>query len=132
MYVPKFYPSRQPADFAAYRAHLKANLREPGRIEALKAMMTSSNAVEAFLNRVAVPTLVVMGTKDPDFKNPAAEAQWIADQVRGTVLMVEGAGHYPHAEMPERVGPAIVRFLAEGQSNHVSGGGQEQPCRVVG
>ena len=26
--------------------------------------------------------------------------------------MVEGAGHYPHAEMPEATAPAILAFLA--------------------
>ena len=41
---PNFYPSRKPADFAAYRAHLKDNVREPGRIEALGAMMNSSDS----------------------------------------------------------------------------------------
>ncbi len=55
MYFPKFYPSHKPDDFAAYRAALKANLREPGRMEALQAMMNDSDdataAVEASLGR---------------------------------------------------------------------------------
>jgi pimeloyl-ACP methyl ester carboxylesterase len=72
----------------------------------------SNAAVEASLARVTAPTLVVMGTKDPDFKDPVAEAQWIADQVHGTVLLVAGAGYYPHVEMPEQVGPEITRFLS--------------------
>lgn len=114
MYFPAFYPGRKPADFAAYRAHLRANLREPGRLEALRAMLlgdTSGAAVAASLARVAAPTLVVMGAKDPDFKDPAGEARWIADRVRGTADLVEGAGHYPHAEFPERTGPVIADFL---------------------
>jgi pimeloyl-ACP methyl ester carboxylesterase len=115
MYFPKFYPSRKPDDFAAYRARLKANLRERGRMEAVKAMMNdgadATAAVEYSLAQVKAPTLVVMGTKDPDFKDPAGEARWIADQLRGQVLMVEGAGHYPHAEIPAQVGPEIARFL---------------------
>jgi pimeloyl-ACP methyl ester carboxylesterase len=114
-YFPKFYPSRKPDDFAEYRARLRTNLRERGRMEAVKAMMNdaaaATAAVEASLARVAVPTLVVMGVKDPDFKDPTAEARWIADQVHGRVLLVEGAGHYPHVELPDRVGPEIARFL---------------------
>ena len=121
MYFPKFYPSRKPADFAPYRTQLRANLRERGRIEALRAMMNddeaSNAAVEASLARVTAPTLVVMGTKDPDFKDPVAEAQWIADQVHGTVLLVAGAGHYPHVEMPEQVGLEITRFLSVATSH---------------
>ena len=42
-----------------------------------------------------------MGTQDPDFPDPAKEAQWVADQVKGRVEMIEGAGHYPHTEFPE-------------------------------
>ncbi len=34
------------------------------------------------------------------------------ERTNGQVSMVAGAGHYPHAEMPQSVGPAIVDFLA--------------------
>jgi pimeloyl-ACP methyl ester carboxylesterase len=107
------FPSRKPADFDAYRAHLKKNLSEPGRLEALKAMLNrpDADAVGPRLSGVRAPSLVVMGTRDPDFKDPKGEAEWIADQLHGSMVMVDGAGHYPHAEMPERVGPEIVRFL---------------------
>jgi pimeloyl-ACP methyl ester carboxylesterase len=52
-----------------------------------------------------------MGDKDPDFKDPAAEARWVADSLRGTYRMVPGAGHYPHAEMPEITAPLVLSFL---------------------
>jgi pimeloyl-ACP methyl ester carboxylesterase len=51
-----------------------------------------------------------MGEKDPDFPDPAIEARWIADRLEGEVLMVPGAGHYPQAEFPELVSPAVVAF----------------------
>ncbi len=47
MHFPKLYPSRKPGDFDAYRATLKGNLRESGRIEALRAMMTASEPTPA-------------------------------------------------------------------------------------
>lgn len=65
------------------------------------------------LGNTGLPALVIMGTKDADFPDPAAEAQWAADQLGAQLLMIEGAGHYPQAEVPEQVGPAIVRFLGE-------------------
>jgi pimeloyl-ACP methyl ester carboxylesterase len=112
MYLQSFYPSQKPADFDAYRAYILANMREAGRVEALRALLNSSHAdVEARLNHVAVPTLVIMGNEDPEFKDPCAEALWIADQTHGSVLTVEAVGHFPHAETPDRVGPEIVRFL---------------------
>ncbi len=102
MYFPKFYPSQKPEDFETYRGRLKANLREPGRIQALKAMVNSPGDMEEELGTVTVPTLVMMGTKDPDFKDPTAEGEWIAEHIHGTAFMVDNAGHYPHAEMPEQ------------------------------
>jgi pimeloyl-ACP methyl ester carboxylesterase len=54
-----------------------------------------------------------MGTKDADFPDPAAEAQWVADRTGAKLLIVQGAGHYPQTEMPEQVGPAVVRFLQD-------------------
>ncbi len=112
MYYKSLYPTAPPADLATYRGALKANLREPGRFEALKGMLAASKAeCEARMDGVKAPTLVIFGTKDPDFTHPEAEAIWLAERLHGKLLMVEGAGHYPHAEMPQQVGPAIVAFL---------------------
>jgi pimeloyl-ACP methyl ester carboxylesterase len=111
-YYPRLFPTRKPDDFAAYFAALLANLREPGRPAALRAMMTASpNDSETALDRVRAPALVVMGTRDPDFKSPVAEANEVARRVRGEVRMIEGAGHYPHAELPDNTAPAILAFL---------------------
>jgi pimeloyl-ACP methyl ester carboxylesterase len=112
-YYTTLYPSRKPADFDAYSAALRANLQEKGRMEALQAMLRASKAAsEARLPRVAAPVLVVMGSKDPDFKQPEAEAQWVAAQLRGETVMIEGAGHYPHAERPDITASPILQFLA--------------------
>lgn len=106
------FPTRKPADHARYKEALAANMREPGRMNALKAMVALSKAEnEAVLDQIAKPTLIVMGTKDPDFDDPAAEAAWVARKTGGEVQLVEGAGHYPHAEMPELVTPRVLAFL---------------------
>ncbi len=83
-------------------------------------MVESSGDVSDELSKVSAPTLVLMGTKDPDFNNPAEEATWIAGEIGGTALTIEGAGHYPHAEMPEKTGPAIVRFLTSLSLRHAA------------
>lgn len=114
LYYRSLYPTAPPADLAVYRAALKANLREPGRFDALRAMLDASKAdCEARLGTVTAPSLVIFGTKDPDFTHPEMEAQWLTERLRGSLLMVEGAGHYPQAEMPAIVAPAIVAFLRE-------------------
>ena len=114
-YWSSLFPTRKPADFRAYRAALGKNLREPGRMDALKRMVYLSKAdTEAMLANTGQPVLVVMGTKDADFPNPAGEAGWISERTGAQVLMMEGAGHYPQTEMPERFGAAVVDFLQAG------------------
>ena len=112
-YYASLYPTQKPADFAAYTARLVASLKEPGRMAALQAMMRADrNDVEPRLTAIRAHSLVVMGSRDPDFDDPADEAATMARLVKGKVAMVEGAGHYPHAEMPEATAPAIIDFLA--------------------
>jgi pimeloyl-ACP methyl ester carboxylesterase len=111
-YVGTLYPSGKPADWPEYRASLSDMVREPGRMAALKAMMFAGREdIEPRLGEVAAPTLVIMGSKDPDFADPAAEARTVADLLRGEVAMVEGAGHYPQAEMPAPTAQAILAFF---------------------
>lgn len=114
------YPTAPPPDFGEYRRALRANLRQPGRMAALRAMATASKTgANARLGEVRCPVLVLMGTRDPDFKDPAAEARLGADQARdGTVVMIEDAGHYPPAEMPERTAAALLPFLDRVRDGH--------------
>ena len=116
-YWNSLFPTRKPADLAAYRKVLGDNLREPGRMAALKSMVSLPKSdTEAMLTKTGLPVLVVMGTKDADFPDPAAEAEWAADRLGAKLLLVQGAGHYPQTEMPEEVGPAVVSFLQNGRS----------------
>lgn len=120
-YYASLYPTSPPADLVEYRADLRANLKEPGRFRALQRMLAASKGVvEARLGEVAAPTLVLMGTADPDFPDPAAEAEVVGARLRGTVGLIEGAGHYPHAEMPEVTFAQIEAFLARTAPAHAS------------
>jgi pimeloyl-ACP methyl ester carboxylesterase len=110
-YLPKLYAGHKPADFASYRASVSAAMRRPGYAKAFSlTTRTSHAAAEQALKAVTTPVLVVMGEVDPDFRQPAAEAAWIATQVHAEVLMVPDAGHYPHSQRPDLVGPAVERF----------------------
>jgi hypothetical protein FG11162.1 len=54
-----------------------------------------------------------MGQADPDWKDPAAEAAWVARAVGeglGEIVMVSGAGHAPMLERPDVVRPRVVDF----------------------
>lgn len=112
-YWNSLFPARKPDDHGEAKAALAANLREPGRMDALRAMVRlSKRETEALVAHSRVPALVVMGTRDADFKDAAAEARWLAGALRTEPLLVEGAGHYPHLEMPERIAAGLLQFLA--------------------
>ena len=52
-----------------------------------------------------------MGTKDPDFKDPRTEADWIGHALHARVMMIDDAGHYPQSQQPESTASAIIQFL---------------------
>jgi pimeloyl-ACP methyl ester carboxylesterase len=115
-YLDLAYPEK-PADYAAYMTALRAKLSEPGRMaEFLKTLKTSPADADAQLPHVSCPALIIMGDEDPDFADPRAEAEAIVAAMPaglGTVAMIKGAGHYPHAQNPDEVAGLITSFLKE-------------------
>jgi pimeloyl-ACP methyl ester carboxylesterase len=112
-YLPTLYPSRRGEDFAQHRSAIAAAVRRPGRARAFRRTTRTDHAPAwVAAQRMRIPTLVVMGSKDPDFPDPAAEADLVARTLAGTAVLVDGAGHYPQSEFPEVTGPAVLDFLA--------------------
>jgi pimeloyl-ACP methyl ester carboxylesterase len=115
-YLDLAYPQK-PADYTAYMTALRAKLSEPGRMaEFLKTMKTSPADAGDALPRVACPALVIMGTEDPDWADPQAEAEGVIAAMPaglGAVALVKGGGHYPHAQCPDEVAVLITSFLRE-------------------
>jgi pimeloyl-ACP methyl ester carboxylesterase len=111
-YWNSLFPLRKPHDHAQAREALRRNLREPHRMDALRAMVGLSKAdTEAMLADSRVPALVVMGTRDPDFADAEVEPRWLAQRLRGELLLVQGAGHYPHLECAGQVSPRLLAFI---------------------
>ena len=112
MYWNSLFPTHKPADQAEVKAAITRNLREPGRMDALLAMLALSKAdTAAILEQTKVPTLVVMGTKDPDFVDAMEEARMLAGKLKAETMIVDGAGHYPHTEMADLVAPRVLAFI---------------------
>lgn len=114
MFYTSLYPGTKPADFAQYRKTLTAALRRPDGMAGLAAMANPASRDAAdYRSRPAQPALIVMGTADPDFSDPRAEAEAMAADLRAPVeiAMIDGAGHYPHAQAATETGQAIVEFL---------------------
>ena len=110
--MPKLYAGQRPEDFDEYRDRLVASLRRPGYAKAFSLTTRTDHApAETRLADVSAPTLVVMGEEDPDFPDPRAEADWIAEALRAEVVMVPQAGHYPQSQQPEITAEAVVGFL---------------------
>lgn len=116
----KAFPTRLPDDFAAEETRRDANLAEPGRFAAFRRMAVASKIEsERRIAGVAAPVLVLMGSRDSDFTDPAKEAQHVADLLHGAAVMIDGAGHYPQTEMPDAVAAQLVPFMqsVDGMSN---------------
>jgi pimeloyl-ACP methyl ester carboxylesterase len=115
-YLDVAYPTK-PADYAGYMAALAAKLREPGRMaEFMKTGKSTPADAGAQLPNIASPALVIMGSLDPDFADPRAEGDAIVAAMPaglGTVAMVDGAGHYPHAQSPDEVAALVIPFLKQ-------------------
>ena len=113
-YYGALFGERRPADHAEHAARTLELLRRPGRWRAFQQTARSSHAAaEAALPEVEAATLVVMGERDRDFPDPAAEATWIATALRGEYFVVPGAGHYPQGEQPDTVAGMIIPFLRD-------------------
>ena len=59
--------------------------------------------------RIKVPTLVVHGDQDP--LPLAGSEEWVRVLPTVRLVVIPGAGHYPHAEQPELFFPPVERFL---------------------
>ncbi|NAS23496.1 alpha/beta fold hydrolase [Herbidospora sp. NEAU-GS84] len=110
-YLDHAYPGPKPADWQAYLTALETTLHMD-----VVAKMGMNPPVDADkkLPLLKAPALVVMGDRDPDWGDPRAEAEGIvATMQAGAVTMIPGAGHYPHAQFPDRVAEVVLPFLAE-------------------
>ena len=78
--------------------------------------ITDFRACDAFdarerVGAIARPTLIVSGTEDR--MTPPKFSEFLLERIQGAKLeSLEGAGHVPQLEQPERVGRAIGAFVA--------------------
>lgn len=105
-----------PADLAEHVGRVRASLARPGRLAEFRrlALALDHAPVEARVSAVRAPVLAVIGSLDPDYRDPAAELAHIAAVLPGArTLLVEEAAHYPHRQRPGLVLPAVAAFVAE-------------------
>ncbi|OKK21383.1 alpha/beta hydrolase [Streptomyces sp. CB02488] len=116
-YLEHAYPGTKPEGYAAHIAALEADLRRPGRMAVVSKMgMSAPTDAGARLADVRCPVLVVEGAQDPDWADPRAEGEGIVASMPaglGRLQMIEGVGHYPHAQAPAAVATAVLAFLKD-------------------
>jgi len=113
-YRKSLYPGEQPADHDTYASALSDNLREQGRFSSFRSMSTNSHAESGKrIGSVHQPVVVVMGTADPDFPDPAVEAAEVGEVMNAEVVMSDGSGHYPQADNPTLVIDALLKLVRQ-------------------
>ena len=114
-YLDVAFPSNKPVDWARQLERNKAMLNEPGRMKALQRMGQSApvDAGEQLAN-LRCPALVIQGSLDPDWADPASEGRAIVAAMPaglGELAIVDGAGHYPHTQFPDETLALMLPFL---------------------
>ncbi|PRY65411.1 pimeloyl-ACP methyl ester carboxylesterase [Glaciihabitans tibetensis] len=113
-YLDAAIPTK-PADWAQERNRIEVTLSQPERRAVLKAMTrTSPTDAGAQLANVRCRVLIIEGSADPDWADPRAEGLRILADLPsglGELAVIDGAGHYPHAETPADVLALLLPFL---------------------
>jgi pimeloyl-ACP methyl ester carboxylesterase len=113
-FYPRWTPGVRPEGYDEHTAAVAANLRRPGHWRAfVRTTRTSHAAAEASIPGVSAPAVVVMGTDDVDWEDPAAEASWLGEALGAEVVLAPGVGHYPQAQVPGVVADAVDRLARD-------------------
>ena len=94
-------------------SEIRASMSDPRRLGSFRALtgQLDHSVVEPRLTEVTAPTLAIVGSVDPDYRDPRAELTGIGEKLSAETLLVEGVAHYPHAARPDIVTPRVLDFL---------------------
>src|SRR5262249_26011131 len=116
--MPSAYGDRKKLTPAVQRHYLEVFRERGARVEVLhalaRAILQSRNYYADLYARAArlheIPALIVWGMKDTAFQ-PSQLDRWRVLLPDAEICRLEGAGHWPHEEAPDRVIDAIEDFL---------------------
>lgn len=113
----KGFFAQPPADLPAYTDAVKAKMLSNCSHAGIIGSMIRATKDHAWnkIETVELPVLLIMGSHDPDFKDPIKETDFVASHLTKSHsvqnVIIDQAGHYPHVEMPEDVANAILKFV---------------------
>ena len=113
-YYSAMLPGTKPAGYQEHRALVAQNLRRPGHWKAfVQTTRTTHAPAEQRLSQVQALAVVVMGLADPDWKDPAAEAEWVGQQLHARVVTVPDVGHFPQVQAAETTAAAVLALVEQ-------------------
>jgi pimeloyl-ACP methyl ester carboxylesterase len=103
----------RPRGHAEHVADIRSSLKEPSRLREFRelAMQLDHGVVEARIDELHTPAIILIGELDPDYADPAAELAWSGGRIGAETVLVPDAAHYPQTQRPELVAPPVVAFL---------------------
>lgn len=104
---PGLFAGDPPPELVPMLAAVSADVRPASLAQQLGIMAETD--LNELLPRIAVPTLLVWGSRDA--RSPLTVAGQFEDAIPDTTLVVvEGAGHLSHLEHPDQVNDAVREF----------------------
>jgi len=98
---------------AEHVSEIAASMADPVRLASFRhlAVQLDHSVVEPRVASVIAPSLTVIGSVDPDYRDPAVALAAAGTALAGETLLVENAAHYPHLARPEIVTPRVLGFV---------------------
>jgi pimeloyl-ACP methyl ester carboxylesterase len=116
-YHKSLYVTNKPTELDEYVRDLTANLGQGNRLSVVRQFLRSEKSgCGSRLSEVSAPVLLIFGEKDPSLRSPKHEAKWLKRQFTRalsiTTELIEGSGHYPHVEFPDKIYSISKSFIA--------------------
>ena len=107
----RLHVGRTPQDHADQKERVLRMLRPKERFRAITATINARNETIDTTEGMTADAVVIMGERDPDWKDPRAEARWVSSVVGGRSVMVPDYGHYAQSQRPDVVAPVLVELI---------------------
>lgn len=111
LFYDKLHAGRTPEGHREQKERILRMLRPIDRYRAIRKTIDASNETVERNGGLSAEAIVIMGELDPDWKEPHAEARWVASVVGGRIVMVPDCGHYAHSQRPDVVAPVLIDLI---------------------
>jgi pimeloyl-ACP methyl ester carboxylesterase len=107
--LPEPHSTKQHEDAIEWACTTSAEVMLAGEACEAPTRRTPDDSAEELCRQVRCPVLVING--DRDMCQPPARSRRVAELTGGELLVIDGAGHLPHARDPVKVNLEIERFM---------------------